>query len=101
MTNTRSDLITTCTGRGGNAACKKAAREGRQIHIIPLWSSDDVSNRLVMPTYHYATREEAIAAVQLARDTAPVVTCDADLYDFRARGIAHKLPVGWTDPTRR
>jgi len=54
-----------------------------------------------MPTYHYATVEEGVAAIERAKKTAPTVRTDADLYAYRAQGIPHFLPVGWVDPSRR
>lgn len=97
-----------CGGKGTNPACKAARRAGRPVHIIPgsrfdldptMCPPDGLT--LVLETYHYATEAEAREAVAEAYATAPVVTCDADLYDFRARGIAYKLPEGWIDPSRR
>ena len=97
-----------CGGKGSHRDCKDARRVGRPVHIIPGSRFDpDPTMRppdgltLVLATYHYATETEAREAVAEAYATAPVVTCDEDLYDFRARGIAHKLPEGWIDPSRR
>lgn len=95
---TRPDMIEDMC-KGDNPRCKAARKQGMFVHIIPSWSRDTQS--IILPTYHYSTREDAIAALERARTTAPVVTCDADLYEFRARAIAHKLPVGWIDPSRR
>ncbi len=102
MTTTRYELPTTvshCTGRGGNVECKAAHKRGLSVHIIPGHVSDQP--RLVMPTYHYATEEEAREAVRIARLTAPTVTCDDDLYACRRMRTPHFLPVNWIDPTRR
>lgn len=98
-----------CTGRVGNAACREAHRAGRSVHIIPPRSRytivDDRAQLLdpilILPTYHFATVEEGLAAVRDAMATAPTVATDDDLYAYRAAGIAHYLPVGWVDPTRR
>lgn len=99
MTAARAAAITyNCTGRGGNARCRAAHKAGRPVHIIPPWSSDTPT--IVLPTYHYATEQEARAALAAA-DAAPIVTTDDELYAYRAAAIAHRLPVGWTDPTRR
>lgn len=85
--------------QGTNARCKAARKRSMFVHIVPGWSIDTQS--IILPTYHFASRDEATAALELARRTAPLVTCDADLYEFRARAIAHKLPIGWIDPSRR
>lgn len=97
-----------CGGRGTHADCKAGRKAGLPVHIIPGSRFDlDPTMRppdgltLVMPTYHYATERQARDAVAEAYATAPVVTCDDDLYAFRACNIAHKLPVGWVDPSRR
>jgi hypothetical protein len=109
MTN-HTLLSTRCTGP--NPACRKAHRDGRSVHVIPaIPSMDDfviendrarkLTPSLVMPTNHYATAAEGVAAIELAMRTAPTVTCDDDLYACRRMGIPHFLPVGWIDPTRR
>lgn len=94
--------------RGTNPDCKAARRAGRPVHIIPgsrfdldptMCPPDGLT--LVLETYHYATEAEAREAVARAYANAPVVTCDDDLYAFRAQKIAYKLPIGWVDPTRR
>ncbi|NEB63514.1 hypothetical protein G3I61_28295 [Streptomyces diastaticus] len=59
------------------------------------------SGSLIMPTYHYASEEDGRAAIEQAHETAPVITTDDELYDARARGIAHKLSAGWIDPSMR
>lgn len=86
-----------CTGP--NRHCRAAAREGRLVHIIP---GHDLDNDpvIILPTNHYATAQGARDALAAAAD-APIVTCDDDLYRYRAAGVAHRLPVGWVDPTRR
>lgn len=96
---TRANLITrTCTGRGGHPRCRAAYREGLPVHVIPTWSADTPA--VVLPSYHFATEAEALAAVEQAQ-TAPLVRTDADLYRYRAEGVAYRLPVGWVDPSRR
>lgn len=85
--------------QGTNSKCKKAVREGRPLHIIP--PAIEGEPWIVLPTYHFVNEEEALVALLDAMRDAPLVTCDADLYDFRARKIAHKIPRGFIDPTRR
>jgi hypothetical protein len=92
--------IITFACRGPNAACRKAAREGRTVHIIP-GDDDDVPYRLILPTYHFTSAEEASDAEKQAWLCAPVVEVDIDLYDFRKRKIAHKIRKGFIDPSRR
>jgi hypothetical protein len=83
----------------GPNACRRASKAGRPVHIVPPRSSSGLS--VVLPTYHYATEREALAALELAEATAPVVTCDSELFLYRAQRIAYKLPTGWVDPSRR
>lgn len=90
--------------KGPNPHCRAAFKSGLPVHVIPnspVWERPADELTIILPTYHYATEREARQAVAEAHASAPVVTCDDDLYAFRARGIAHKLPVGWVDPTRR
>jgi hypothetical protein len=83
----------------GPNACRRASKAGRPVHIVPPRSSSGLS--VVLPTYHYATEVEARDALALAEASAPLVTCDSDLFAYRAQRIAYKLPVGWVDPSRR
>jgi hypothetical protein len=56
-----------CTGP--NPRCRRAHAEGRSVHFIPprvqAWGA-----HLVMPTYHFATREDAIAGFEEMRRKA-------------------------------
>lgn len=88
-----------CTGSRGSEACKFAHKLGRSVHMITEYDSWVPS--LVMPTTHWVTVEDGIAAINDAWENAPMITTDAQLYEARALKIAHKLPVGWVDPTRR
>jgi hypothetical protein len=90
-------LSDNCTGRRGNRACRDAHRAGRPVHVIPAYGP----TALVMPTYHYATAEEGIQAINDAMVNAPMVATDADLFRYRREGVAHRLPAGWIDPSRR
>jgi hypothetical protein len=99
-TNERpAHIINNCDGP--NAKCRAAHKRGVTTHIIPPWSPDDMDKRVVLPTHHFFDEKAARDALADAVANAPIVTCDEDLYRFRAEGIAYKLPVGWTDPTRR
>lgn len=93
--------VTASICRGPNRACAAAARQGRQVHVIPERGDVYTEPALVMPTYHYQTSDEGIIAIAEAAENAPTVTCDEDLYRFRKAGVAHFLPVGWVDPTMR
>jgi hypothetical protein len=86
-----------CTGPNHN--CRKAARQGRSVHIIASEFAD--GSHLVLPTYHYETEEQARAAVETARRDAVVIRSDAMLFEARRRRQAYRLLPGWIDPTRR
>ncbi len=92
-------LHSECTGQFGNPACKKGFRDGRPVHIIPKWDPDTPT--VILPTYHFADEGEAVEALIHATLHAPTVETEGDLYRYRTQGIAHKLPVGWIDPSRR
>jgi hypothetical protein len=86
-----------CTGP--NRACRAAHRAGLPVHMIP--ESHPKRPRLIMPSYHFATVAEGAVVIADANAVAPTVATDTDLYRYRADGVAHFLPVGWIDPTRR
>ena len=89
-----------CTGP--NRACRAAHKAGRSIHVIPTMRPDPrTAPALVMPTYHYTTAQDGIDAINQAFATAPMVATEDDLYRFRAERVAHFLPIGWIDPSRR
>ncbi len=85
-----------CTGP--NSACRAAHRVGRPVHAYPV---NHQGPALVLPTYHFETADQARTLIAEAAETAPTVTTDDDLHRFRAEGLAHFLPVGWIDPSRR
>jgi len=101
MTNTTPFTMTVLSHdcKGPNPACRKAGRAGRLVHMIP--ESHPKRPRLVLPTYHFSTIAEGAVAIADANAVAPTVATDADLYRYRAEGVAHFLPVGWIDPSRR
>jgi len=86
-----------CTGPNTN--CRKAYRAGRPVHIIPAHGGVDTPH-LVMNTNHYATVDEARAAVADAQVNAVRITTDEELYAARAANQSYILPVGWIDPSR-
>ncbi|MEU9925074.1 hypothetical protein AB0H51_27965 [Streptomyces griseoluteus] len=86
-----------CTGP--NRRCKKAHRQGRTVHIRAERFAD--GSHLVLPTNHYATVEEARAAVDAARAKAVTITRDDELFRARRLRQPYRLLPGWTDPTSR
>lgn len=94
--------------KGPNAACRAAHKAGRTVHVIEAtWKFPrDAQHRsvvpsLVMPSWHFATAEEGIAALREARANAILIHTDAQLYAAREMELPHILPVRWVDPTRR
>lgn len=85
---------------GPNKHCISDAHEGRYVHVIAM-SDIHEEPALVMPSWHFFTVREGVEAVRIAWETAPMITCDEDLFAARRMKIAHKLPVGWIDPSRR
>lgn len=54
-----------CTGP--NPACRRAHRAGRIVHIIPAHTDPRAENcHIALNTYHYATRDDALAALEIA-----------------------------------
>ena len=90
-------IISEC--KGPNARCRRSAKNGQMVHIIPKY--DENAPALILPTYHYETVEIAIKALETAERDAILIETDDDLYNARKAGIAHKLPIGWIDPSRR
>jgi hypothetical protein len=106
MTEIQYDVREDC--KGPNARCWAAHKAGRTVHVIEAtWKFPrDLEHRsivpaLVMPSCHYATAEEGIAALKEARTYAVMIQTDADLYAAREAGVPHLLPVRWIDPSRR
>lgn len=99
MTTTNTTSFPCHGGPGSHPNCKIAAREGRRVHVIPGHTEGEP--RLILPNYHFHTLDEAQAAIREAELFAPMVETDLDLAIFRQQKIAHKLPVGWIDPSRR
>lgn len=58
-----------------NEKCRKAIAEGRPIHLIPAHTDPRAVTEavhLVLPTYHFATLEEAATTLEVAWLIAPV-----------------------------
>lgn len=73
-----------------NKACKKAIRAGRSVHIIPAHTDPRaVGVQLALPDYHFATSDEAIAALEVAWLIAPL----AETYADRNAAYARNVPV--------
>lgn len=74
-----------CTGP--NTRCRRAYRSGRTVHIIPV--TDHENFHIALPTYHYTSRDEALAALEIAMNTAITVDNPAD----RDAAYKAKVPV--------
>lgn len=83
-----------CTGP--NPKCKKAARNGRTVHLYP---DGDVT--LVLPTYHFESVESGTKQIEQWAIDAVRVKTDDDLYAARNAHLPYILPKGWIDPSRR
>lgn len=86
---------------GPNAACRAAHRAGRPVHVVAISTLGENQPALVMPTYHYASPDDGIAALNEAWATAPTIENDDQLVEYRRAGRPYKLRPGWIDPTRR
>lgn len=87
--------IELCTGP--HPACRAAHRRGLSAHVISNWSN----LRLIMPTTHFASIADGVAAIEAAMLTAVTISNDDELYAARDAGVPHYLPIGWCDPTMR
>lgn len=81
-----------------NANCRRAFKGGNAIHAIPMIEGNAY---LVMPSYHFASRDDAIAAIENAYHNAITIESDEMLYASRESRIAHYIPKGYIDPSRR
>ena len=60
--------------KGPNRECKAAFRANRPFHIIPGHDDPRAQDaHLALPTYHYASRDEAIEALENGWNTAITV----------------------------
>lgn len=79
-------IYTDCTGP--NAACRHAHRVGMSVHLIPPRYADD-PGLLALPTYHFHTPADAMAAYLAARADAVIVRT----VTARDAAYARNLPV--------
>jgi hypothetical protein len=79
-------------GHCPNDQCRAAIKDGRPVHIIPA-HTDPRANRwsLALATYHYATADQAAAALETAWATAEEASTPAQRGDAYARGVNVKL----------
>lgn len=100
MTNEHpTPLVLSIDCLGDAVACRKAYNAGRRVHMYLPFSYTQPT--LVMPTYHFTSIEDGVAQINAWLATAPTVETVADLNRYRSARVAHFLPVGWVDPTRR
>lgn len=77
-----------CTGP--NAKCKRAAKRGLMYHIIPHHLDPRAEfAHLALPTYHYASRDEAVEALNKGWETAITVDNAID----RDAAYKRRVPV--------
>lgn len=90
-----------CTGP--NKACKGHAAAGRTWHVIPPHPlNEGAASHLVMPSYHYATLEEGVHAIEEAQRTAHTVSSDEEWLRLEAdHSIPFRIRPGMNHPTRR
>lgn len=73
-----------------NPSCLKAIREGRYVHIIPTHLDPRAETcHLVLPTWHYKDRQEAIDALEAAWSIALTVHTATE----RDNAYKQKVPV--------
>jgi hypothetical protein len=82
-----------------NPACRRAIREGRDVHIIPHPDDPRAAEfTLAMPEYHFEAEEDALAALEKAWTDAPFAYT-ADVRDAcYAKGIPVKIAKGVRKP---
>jgi hypothetical protein len=75
---------------GENENCVRGRWEGRLFHIIPAHTDPRAEHvRIALSTYHYATRDEAVAALETSWETAITVDNRRD----RDNEYYHNRPV--------
>lgn len=80
------------SGSCSHPACRKARREGRPVHITPAPHDPRAENfTLALPEYHFATEDEAIAALDAAWDNAEIASNVEERDAAYARGVAVKI----------
>lgn len=98
-------IVTDENCSGPNRHCRAAHKAGRRVHVIPpRQTMEEMETRgcLVLPTYHFATVADGLAAIETALDFA--VTPESD-EEWLALEAAHEVPFwtrpGLNHPTRR
>src|ERR1700733_8621018 len=77
---------------GDNERCTQAHAEGRRIHIIPMHTDPRAAEvQLWLPTYHYTSEAEAVAALDSGWETELVVDNAIDRDKAYALGAPVKL----------
>lgn len=92
ITNDAGDVIAQlregCTGP--NSRCKRDARTKGTFHIIPMHTDPRAENaHLTLPSYHAASRDEAVAMLENGWETAITVDNAID----RDAGYKRRIPV--------
>jgi hypothetical protein len=87
------------TGTCENRHCKRAIRDGRPVHIIPAPTDPRAANfTLAMTQHHYATVDEAKAALDDQWSEAEVAMTADERDDAYARGVPVKIAKGVRRP---
>lgn len=75
-----------------NATCKKAIAAGRSVHLVPSHTDPRAEAvHLVLPDFHFATVDEATAALEVAWADAETVFTFADRNAAYARNVPVKI----------
>lgn len=88
---------------GPNPACVRAHAEGRRVHMFdsPL-AHRDGQGRLVLPSYHFFSVADGVAAISRALDTAVTVSSDEEWLRLeREKRVPFRTRPGMNHPTRR
>lgn len=76
--------------KGPNGKCRAGFRANRPYHIIPAHTDPRAETvQIALPSYHYASRDDALAALENAWNTAETVDNPID----RDNAYARKVPV--------
>ena len=80
------------TGGCQNRRCRQAVKAGRPVHITPAHTDPRAAAvTLALPEYHFATADEAAAALELAWKTAETAETAAQRDDAYARHAPVKV----------
>lgn len=93
LRNDAGDVIAWLRVRGcKNAHCAAGRKAGRYVHLTPTpHDPRHMEASLVLPSYHFATAEEAAAALEDAWNTAETAYTTAERDDAYARGVPVKI----------